>query len=261
MHIDWWTLALQAINALVLVWLMARFLFRPLAAIVAQRQAAATADLMAAAEARKAAEASLAEARATATATQAGQAQAVKQATGEAEAARAAILAEARAEAVRLQEAAAAARQARSEAETAAFAAAARTLALDIATRLLARLPDDVRVTGFIDGLATAITALPEQARTELIAALRGTDGVPAPRFTVPRAMTPAERAAAEQHLAAIAGGPVAFEPATDPDLIAGVELATAHVTVRNTLKADLEAISDQLALPLPAGRPAGGTP
>ena len=41
MHIDLWTLALQTINVLVLVWLLARFLFRPVAAIIAARRAAA----------------------------------------------------------------------------------------------------------------------------------------------------------------------------------------------------------------------------
>ena len=40
MHIDLWTLGLQAINVLVLVWLLARFLFRPLTAIIAQRRQA-----------------------------------------------------------------------------------------------------------------------------------------------------------------------------------------------------------------------------
>jgi hypothetical protein len=29
MKIDWWTLALQAVNAAVLIWLLAHFLFRP----------------------------------------------------------------------------------------------------------------------------------------------------------------------------------------------------------------------------------------
>src|SRR6516164_8441207 len=38
MRIDWWTLALQTANVLVLIWLLARFLFRPVAEIVARRQ-------------------------------------------------------------------------------------------------------------------------------------------------------------------------------------------------------------------------------
>lgn len=41
MQIDWWTLVLQAINFFVLVWLLWRFLFRPVKAIIARRQEAA----------------------------------------------------------------------------------------------------------------------------------------------------------------------------------------------------------------------------
>ena len=35
MQIDWWTLGLQAVNALVLVWLLAHFLFRPVVDAIA----------------------------------------------------------------------------------------------------------------------------------------------------------------------------------------------------------------------------------
>ena len=52
MQIDWWTLALQTVNALVLVWLLARFLFRPVAKIVAERQKAAAALMADAAKAK-----------------------------------------------------------------------------------------------------------------------------------------------------------------------------------------------------------------
>ena len=38
MHIDWWTLALQTVNVLVLIWILARFFFRPVVDIVAKRQ-------------------------------------------------------------------------------------------------------------------------------------------------------------------------------------------------------------------------------
>ena len=38
MRIDWWTLALQTVNVLVLVWLLGRFLFRPVMDIVAKRR-------------------------------------------------------------------------------------------------------------------------------------------------------------------------------------------------------------------------------
>lgn len=38
MRIDWWTLALQTANAVVLIWLLNRFLFRPVSEIVTRRQ-------------------------------------------------------------------------------------------------------------------------------------------------------------------------------------------------------------------------------
>ena len=39
MTINWWTLALQAINFLILVWLLTRFLYRPVRRIIEQRKA------------------------------------------------------------------------------------------------------------------------------------------------------------------------------------------------------------------------------
>jgi len=54
MRIDWWTLGLQAVNAFVLIWLLAHFLFRPVVAAIAARQKAAG-QLLADAKAAKAA--------------------------------------------------------------------------------------------------------------------------------------------------------------------------------------------------------------
>ena len=41
MTIDWWTLGLQTVNVLILVWLLGRFFWRPVAAMIEQRRAAA----------------------------------------------------------------------------------------------------------------------------------------------------------------------------------------------------------------------------
>src|SRR5215813_13345337 len=54
MQIDWSTLGLQTINAVVLIWLLAHFLFRPVVDAIAARQKAA-AQLLADAKAAKAA--------------------------------------------------------------------------------------------------------------------------------------------------------------------------------------------------------------
>ena len=52
MHLDAWTFALQTVNAAVLVWLLARFLFRPVMDIVAARRTEA-AKLLAEADAAR----------------------------------------------------------------------------------------------------------------------------------------------------------------------------------------------------------------
>jgi F-type H+-transporting ATPase subunit b len=39
MHLDWWTLALQTVNFAVLVWLLHRFLYRPLLRLIERRKA------------------------------------------------------------------------------------------------------------------------------------------------------------------------------------------------------------------------------
>jgi len=40
MHIDWWTLAFQVINFLVVVWLLSRLLFRPIRRVIEEREEA-----------------------------------------------------------------------------------------------------------------------------------------------------------------------------------------------------------------------------
>ena len=45
MHLDWSTLVLQTVNVLILLWLLRRFLFRPVVAIVAERKNAAEKQL------------------------------------------------------------------------------------------------------------------------------------------------------------------------------------------------------------------------
>ena len=52
MTIDWWTLGIQAVNVIILVWLLARFFWRPVATMIQQRRAAAQ-QIMAEAEKKR----------------------------------------------------------------------------------------------------------------------------------------------------------------------------------------------------------------
>jgi len=56
MHFDWWTLGLELINFLVLVWILQRFLYRPVLSIIARRQEDVEAAFTEAVEAKTTAE-------------------------------------------------------------------------------------------------------------------------------------------------------------------------------------------------------------
>ncbi|WP_341318327.1 F0F1 ATP synthase subunit delta [Paraburkholderia sp. IMGN_8] len=241
MRIDWSTLVLQTINALVLIWLLARFLFRPVADIIAERQKAAQA-LIADADAAKLA--AVLERDAAVRETQrlvAARAEGMKTIAAEVEGEKAALLAAAHADADRLRATAAAETEAARIEQEKRVADRATQLAVDIAAKLLDRLPDSTRVSGFVDGLADGVAQLPAQVRAEL-----GANDV-ALSLAAPRALTLQEQEICRAALATCLSRPVALQIEVDPSLIAGLELTAAHAVVRNSFKADLVQIKAAL--------------
>jgi F-type H+-transporting ATPase subunit b len=238
MRIDWWTLGLQTINGLVLVWLLARFLFRPVAAMVAARQTEA-ARLLTEAEAARAEAESERNKAADANASLAhDRAEALKAVAGEADTEKAAILTAAREEADRLRGAAHddAERFRRNEAIEAEDRAS--LLAVDIATKVLGRLPEAARIAGFIDGLAEAVGALPDATKTGIGAVVR---------LRAVRALTETEIRDCRAALSRVLGRDVEIVASVDPGLIAGLELDTPHAVVRDSFRADLDRIAAAL--------------
>lgn len=242
MQIDWWTLGIQAVNVLVLVFILGRFLFRPLAAIVEERRAATARQLDDARTAREAAEALRRQSEQAATEVAAARGEATAAAARAAEGERQAIVAAGREEADRLRAAAAADIAREREEATAAVSAEASRLALDIASRLLSRLPDEARVSGFVEGLVRGVRDLPETVRTDM-----GRDGAPI-RLRAARALTDAELRECRDRLSAALERPVEIQPTVDPDLVAGIEIDMPHAAVRNSFRADLERIAAALA-------------
>lgn len=237
MKFDPGTLALQAVNVLILIWLLQRFFWRPVAAIIAQRRAAADAMLNEAAA--RAAEAAAA---------QADIAQ-VRQGFADE---RAALLAaaETQAEAMRRRTAAEAAEAARKlEAATrerlAAEEAAARnalhqeaaTLAVEIAARLVARLDGPALRAAFLDGAIAEIARLP--------AAARQTPGT----LTLATAteLGAQEQATYAGRLQDAFGAALPVDFITDPDLLAGLELRAGNLQLSNHWRADLARIREGL--------------
>jgi F-type H+-transporting ATPase subunit b len=240
MQIDWWTLGLQTINALVLIWLLSRFLFRPIASMLAERRAAA-ARLMGDAAAKEAAAQALQEkAQAALDAVASDRAASVRAATVEAEEARRILLDAARTEAERLRANAQAEIERTRKSERQAEAERASLLSLDIARRLLERLPPSSQVAGFLDGLVKAVGALSEETRADFC---RRADAV----LSAARPLTAEEEAFCRGELTKAFGGPVTFAMRVDPSLLAGLELENEHTSIRNSLRADLERISTEL--------------
>jgi F-type H+-transporting ATPase subunit b len=240
MRIDWWTLALQTVNVLILIWILSRFLFRPIVGVIEERRAAA-AKLLTDAEAEKnEAIATRKAAEAEAASIAAGRDDVLRQAAADAEAQRATALASARAEVEHLRAAAEADMRGARAATVTADSDRAAKLAVDIAGKLIARLPDSARVDGFIEGLAGALASLPESSRD-------GIGGTGTPRLTAPRELTPEEAQSCRAAFARALGRPLDFAVVTDPDLIAGLELETSHAIVRNSLRSDLSRIVEEL--------------
>jgi F-type H+-transporting ATPase subunit b len=240
MRIDWWTLSLQTVNAVVLIWLLAYFLFKPVANVIAKRKAEA-ARLIEEAEQAKAAAVSLREEEAAALAEVTSErSAALTAAKSEADVQRKTLLAAARQEANRMRD------EARSETAKQldlvrdAQIKHASVLALDIAERLVERFPPSSRVSGFIAGLADAVAALPQESRQNF-----ESDGGAC--LKSPRALTPEELADCRRALEIGFGRPLVFSVEIDPTLIAGLEFENSHTKVRNSLRADLIAIAASL--------------
>jgi F-type H+-transporting ATPase subunit b len=240
MRIDWQTLALQTVNVLILIWILSRFLFRPVMAIIEERRAAA-AKLLDDAEAAKRQAITEREAAETEAAKiAAARDEVLRQAAADADTQRAAALAAARAEVEQLRAAAKAEMRSARAAEASAASDRAVRLAVDVAGKVLARLPDSARVEGFVDGLAEALASLPEASRD-------GIDGAGRLRLMAARALTPGEAQSCRAALARALGRPLDFVFAIDPNLIAGLELETPHAVVRNSIRSDLNRIVEEL--------------
>lgn len=240
MTIDWWTLGLQTINALVLIWILARFLFRPVSQIIAKRQTAAQADLDAAQQARTDAETIMAQARREAAGLVHDRAEVLKHSHEVAEKARQHQLELARRDAAKVRAAAEediAKRRAAADVEMKHQAA---VLAADIAGRLMTRLPDEARIAGFTASLIQSIADLPKVTRDGI-----GLDG-PIP-LRAARNLSADEAAQIKERLTEVLGRDVEISPSADPNLLAGLEIDADHAILRNHLRADLERIKAEL--------------
>jgi F-type H+-transporting ATPase subunit b len=242
MTIDWWTLGFQTVNIVILIWLLQRFFWKPVAAMIAERRVAAQKALADAEAARDKAKLDLIDIDKTRVGFAAEREKILAEARVGAEQASAAKLAEADLQAAALVAAAKAGVANDEVAATRAWATRSSNLAVDIAKRLAARL-DGAAVHGvFLDWALKAIRALPaatREAATGSPVALETTSATP---------LDPAEQVKVIQMIGEAFGAPVRVVFKSDPTLIAGLELRTDHLVVANSWRADLVQILAGLA-------------
>jgi F-type H+-transporting ATPase subunit b len=241
MRIDWWTLGLQTVNVLIFIWLLGRFFFKPVAAIITERQVATARELAVAHQATAEAARLSEELKTRAAQLEAERDGCVQAAIREADAQKVSILATAHAEADRVRASAEADIARRRALENAEMLRHAQLLAIDITAKLLTHLPPDSHIRGFAKGLAEGIASLPAETRRELLSS-----GAP---LVVKAPHIPSETEAenCRRRLTEALGQPVEVRFQEDAAVLAGLELEAAHAIVRNSLRADLERISAAL--------------
>lgn len=241
MQLDWWTFVFQVINVAVLMWLLGRFLFKPVAGIIAARKAETDRALKEAEEAKRLAVEAETAARAERDRIAAERVELLEKARAEAEAQKKDLLARAGAEA---EQAAAKARAAAGKAledERAERIRRASELSVAITGRLLQGLPGDGRIEGYADRLVGALGALGDDERRAIL------EPGGELRLVAPRELTDAERSEIERRIAAALPHEGQLPVEVDPALIAGLELRSRHGVVRNSLAADLARISEAM--------------
>ncbi len=241
MRIDWWTLAFQTVNVLVLVWLLSRFLFKPVSKIMTERQQAAAALIQDASTARDAAERDRKQAAEQTAALDAFRLQRLGEITTEAELLKTSLVATARTEAAAIRAAAANEIALLRKKSAREDAARATGFAAEIASRLLSRLPPRALVEGFIGPLAHAVSELPNEVRQQL-----GEQSDPL-HLLAPRPLSDDELAQCRAALADALGHETPLQIEANPILIAGLELVAPHVIVRNSFRHDLETLKAEL--------------
>ncbi len=231
MHIDLWTVALQGINFLVLVWLLQRFLYKPVRTVIAKRKELAQAAFVEADKAKAEADAARAALEGDRAKLAAERDAVLNAAHKSVEAERAKLIEDAKREAARLVDEAHAAIAAEREAALTELRREVAALAADLAGRLLAETGLAQDGDALLAAVAGRIAALGGEERASLAKELAA-EG--AKLTVVTAASLPGDAQARwRARLAEALGftGAMVFE--TDAALIGGAELRFPHAVLR----------------------------
>lgn len=246
MTIDWWTLLLQTVNFLVLVWLLQHFLYKPVRAVIAKRRALTEQALLKAEASEQDAATAKAEFEAKSAELERSREASVKAAQQTAEADAKTIIAQARKEAGQIED------EARKVAEDTHSAAMANlkqeivATAVKIAETILRKTAGSDLNDVFLYRILDEIDALDKEDRARIDADIAGKGG--ALEVATPMTLTEAERDNWTKTLSERLRLRSAPSFATEPDLLGGAELRFPHATVRFAWSDQLKKAADILA-------------
>jgi F-type H+-transporting ATPase subunit b len=245
MHIDWWTLALQTVNVLVLIWILGRFFFRPIADIVAKRQAEVKQALADESAARQRAADLRAETEKARAEVGPVRDQLMAEARQDAETLRQRLLAETSQQIAKLRGEAEAAINRERDAAQAEIVDRAGRLSVEIAKRLLERFPPQVAASVFLDGLCTTIRTLAAEDKEKLAPFTASSETID---IVTAAALSKEEIEHVRGTLNAALDTNCVFTFHCDPQLLAGIELHCRGAIIRNSWRADLNHIAEELS-------------
>jgi F-type H+-transporting ATPase subunit b len=229
MNFSWWTFALQAVNFLILVWLLQRFLFKPVKAIVARRKEEISLALTEASAERESAERVKHEIEAQRARIDAERQKIIDEQRAELAAQRQKIIEEARIEAGKIKEQAS--KQLDAERVAAAEELFQRTVALatDLAQRLLSELAVPSIEQLFLGQVVHYLDQLPVEERARLFPRA-GADSL---LVTTAHPLSAQDQAEWSAQLAKRLGTDSKVKFTADPTLIAGTVITFPHAILR----------------------------
>ncbi len=246
MTLDWWTLALQILNFLVLVWLLQRFLYRPARRVIEERRARQEAALAEARRLQEEAAAKEAELEEKAKALEAERMKLREELRSELEAERARLLEAAREEAQALVERTRKALEEERRRTLEELRGELAGLATVLARRILEELRGPLLDEVFFARLERHLAALPEAERRELLGDAGAQGGEL--RLVTANALEERRRRDWRNRLERIFGTALELRFAEDPALLAGVELQLPYARLRFTLAGQLERARQEMA-------------
>jgi len=244
MHFDWWTFALQTINFAILVWLLHRFLYKPVLRLIDVRRGEIDKQFAEAKKAEDTSAARLAEVESQRAKIATEREQMIRTASRQADENAQARKAQAEKEAAAILEDGE--RALAKEREEAAIEARHATLdlAADMARRLISEMPMERRAEAWLDRVDQYLTGLPNEERSALTAQV-GSDST----VTLVTAAPLPDTAAREwqSRLGKALGTSVALKCEVNTGLIAGVELRFPQSILRFSLQSVLASLRSEM--------------